>query len=141
MVDRDHLEPTYSLIDRILRLSLVELADFGGAKYDGDFSLSLEEAERREHDYVAADRHPFGRRILDLAAAGEHCSSTCAHAGGTGSASWSRPSGARPNRQPSRWNRSLYTARRAPRVARVLAVRSDRVSRAALSEAIPGEVL
>src|SRR3954453_1634402 len=31
--------------------------------------------------------------------------------------------------------------RRAPRVARVLAVRSDRVSRAALSEAIPGEVL
>jgi hypothetical protein len=54
MAERDHLEPTYSLIDRILRVSHGELADFGGAKYDGDFSLSLEEAQRPEHDYVAS---------------------------------------------------------------------------------------
>ena len=37
MADRDDLEFTYSLIDRIFRLSLGELADFSGAKYDGDF--------------------------------------------------------------------------------------------------------
>ena len=42
MADRDDLDFTYSLIDRIFRLSLGELADFSGAKYDGDFSLSLE---------------------------------------------------------------------------------------------------
>jgi hypothetical protein len=54
MAERDHLEPTYSLIDRILRVSRGELADFGGAKYDGDFSLSLEEAQWPEHDYVAS---------------------------------------------------------------------------------------
>jgi hypothetical protein len=53
MADRGDLEFTYSLIDRIFRLSLGELADFSGAKYDGDFSLSLEEAQRRKHDYVA----------------------------------------------------------------------------------------
>src|SRR4051794_38555237 len=53
MADRRDLEFTYSLIDRIFRLSLGELADFSGAKYDGDFSMTLEEAQRRKHDYVA----------------------------------------------------------------------------------------
>jgi cyclopropane-fatty-acyl-phospholipid synthase len=67
MADRDDLEFTYSLIDRIFRLSLGELADFSGAKYDGDFTLSLEEAQRRKHDYVAEQIgiEP-GRRVLDL---------------------------------------------------------------------------
>jgi cyclopropane-fatty-acyl-phospholipid synthase len=67
MADRDDLEFTYSLIDRIFRLSLGELADFSGAKYDGDFSLSLEEAQRRKHEYVAQQIgiEP-GRRVLDL---------------------------------------------------------------------------
>jgi cyclopropane-fatty-acyl-phospholipid synthase len=67
MADRKDLEFTYSLIDRIFRLSLGELADFSGAKYDGDFSLSLEEAQRRKHDYVAEQIgiEP-GRRVLDL---------------------------------------------------------------------------
>ena len=67
MADRDDLEFTYSLIDRVFRLSLGELADFSGALYDGDFSLSLEEAQRRKHDYVAEQIgiEP-GRRVLDL---------------------------------------------------------------------------
>jgi len=67
MAERADLEFTYSLIDRIFRLSLGELADFSGAKYDGDFSLSLEEAQRRKHDYVAEQIgiEP-GRRVLDL---------------------------------------------------------------------------
>jgi cyclopropane-fatty-acyl-phospholipid synthase len=67
MADRDDLEFTYSLIDRIFRLSLGELADFSGAKYDGDFSLTLEEAQRRKHDYVAEQIGIGpGRRVLDL---------------------------------------------------------------------------
>jgi cyclopropane-fatty-acyl-phospholipid synthase len=67
MADRGDLEFTYSLIDRIFRLSLGELADFSGAKYDGDFSLSLEQAQRRKHEYVAEQIgiEP-GRRVLDL---------------------------------------------------------------------------
>jgi cyclopropane-fatty-acyl-phospholipid synthase len=67
MADRDDLEFTYSLIDRLFRLSLGELADFSGAKYDGDFSLSLEAAQRRKHEYVAAQIgiEP-GRRVIDL---------------------------------------------------------------------------
>jgi cyclopropane-fatty-acyl-phospholipid synthase len=67
MADRDDLEFTYSLIDRIFRLSLGDLADFSGAKYDGDFSMSLEEAQRRKHDYVAEQIGIGpGRRVLDL---------------------------------------------------------------------------
>jgi cyclopropane-fatty-acyl-phospholipid synthase len=67
MADRSDLEFTYSLIDRIFRLSLGELADFSGAKYDGDFSLTLEQAQRRKHEYVAEQIgiEP-GRRVLDL---------------------------------------------------------------------------
>ena len=67
MANRADLEFTYSLIDRIFRLSLGELADFSCAKYDGDFSMSLEDAQRRKHAYIA-DRIGIapGRRLLDL---------------------------------------------------------------------------
>jgi cyclopropane-fatty-acyl-phospholipid synthase len=67
MADREDLEFTYSLIDRVFRLSLGELADFSGAKYDGQFALSLEEAQRRKHEYVAEQIGIGpGRRVLDL---------------------------------------------------------------------------
>ncbi|HEV2771113.1 MAG TPA: class I SAM-dependent methyltransferase [Solirubrobacteraceae bacterium] len=67
MADRRDLEFSYSLTDRILRLSLGELADFSGAKFDGDFDLSLEEAQRRKHEYVAEQIGIGpGRRVLDL---------------------------------------------------------------------------
>src|SRR5579859_1949504 len=67
MAERTDLDFTYSLTDRMIRLSLGELADFSGAKYDGDFSLSLEQAQRRKHEYVAEQIgiEP-GRRVLDL---------------------------------------------------------------------------
>jgi cyclopropane-fatty-acyl-phospholipid synthase len=67
MADRRDIDFTYSLTDRIIRLSLGELADFSGAKYDGDFSLSLEQAQCRKHEYVAQQIGIGpGRRVLDL---------------------------------------------------------------------------
>jgi cyclopropane-fatty-acyl-phospholipid synthase len=67
MADRNDIDFTYSLTDRIIRLSLGELADFSGAKYDGGFSVSLEQAQRRKHDYVAEQIGIGpGRRVLDL---------------------------------------------------------------------------
>src|SRR3954453_6752099 len=67
MADRGDLEFTYSLIDSIFRLSLGELADFSGARYLGDFSLSLEEAQRRKHEFVGEQIGIGpGRRVLDL---------------------------------------------------------------------------
>src|SRR6201996_9550910 len=67
MADRRDVDFTYSLSDRIVRLSLGELPDFSGAKFDGDFSLGLEQAQRRKHDYVAEQVGIGpGRRLLDL---------------------------------------------------------------------------
>ena len=67
MATREEIDFTYSLTDRVFRLSMGELADFSGAKYDGDFSLSLEEAQRRKHEYVAEQIGIGpGRRVLDL---------------------------------------------------------------------------
>jgi cyclopropane-fatty-acyl-phospholipid synthase len=67
MALQSEIEFTYSLIDRIFRLSLGEHADFSGAKYDGDFSLTLEEAQRRKHDYIAEQvRLDRGHRVIDL---------------------------------------------------------------------------
>ena len=81
MADREDLEFTYSLIDRMFRLSLGELADFSCAKYDGDFSMSLEDAQRRKHEYVAEQTGIGpGRRLLDLAVVGGRCSTSSATA-------------------------------------------------------------
>ena len=67
MAGRADLDFTYSLTDRIIRLSLGELPDFSGAKYDGDFSLTLEQAQRRKHEYIAEQIGIApGRRVLDL---------------------------------------------------------------------------
>src|SRR5437588_6453680 len=67
MADRKDIDFSYSLTDRVVRLSLGELADFSGAKYDGDFSLTLEQAQRRKHEYVAEQIEiESGRRVLDL---------------------------------------------------------------------------
>jgi cyclopropane-fatty-acyl-phospholipid synthase len=67
VADRRDLDFTYSLIDRLFRLSLGEQADFSGAKFDGDFSLTLEQAQRRKHEYVAEQIGIGpGRRLIDL---------------------------------------------------------------------------
>jgi cyclopropane-fatty-acyl-phospholipid synthase len=67
LADRGDIDFTYSLTDRVFRLSMGELADFSGAKYDGDFSLTLEQAQRRKHEYVAEQIGIApGRRVLDV---------------------------------------------------------------------------
>ncbi|MGA2763831.1 MAG: class I SAM-dependent methyltransferase [Spirochaetia bacterium] len=67
MASRQEMEYTYSLMDQIFRLSIGERGDFSGAMYDGDFSLSLEEAQDRKHRFIA-DMLNVGKgtRILDM---------------------------------------------------------------------------
>jgi cyclopropane-fatty-acyl-phospholipid synthase len=67
MSNRRDLDFSYTLTDRIVRLSLGELTDFSGAKYDGDFTLSLEEAQHRKYEYIAEQIGiEQGRRVLDV---------------------------------------------------------------------------
>src|SRR5436190_15415856 len=61
------------------------MADFSGAKYDGDFSLSLEEAQARKHDYVAEQIGIGpGRRLLDLGCGWGALLNAVRNRGGTG---------------------------------------------------------
>jgi cyclopropane-fatty-acyl-phospholipid synthase len=67
MADRKDLDFTYSLIDEVFRASLGEHADFSGARFMGDFSLTLEEAQARKHEFIAEQIGIGpGRRVLDL---------------------------------------------------------------------------
>jgi cyclopropane-fatty-acyl-phospholipid synthase len=67
LAQQKDIEFSYTLTDKVIRLALGDMADFSGAKYDGDFSMSLEEAQRRKHEYVA-ERLGIepGMRVLDL---------------------------------------------------------------------------
>jgi cyclopropane-fatty-acyl-phospholipid synthase len=45
-----------------------ETGDYSGAKYDGDFSMSLEEAQKAKHKFIADNLHiKKGSKVLDMA--------------------------------------------------------------------------
>lgn len=47
------IEHIYSTMDKIFRLSMGETGDFSCAKFDGDFSKSLDEAQRDKYGFIA----------------------------------------------------------------------------------------
>jgi cyclopropane-fatty-acyl-phospholipid synthase len=68
MADKKDLDFTYTTIDKIFRLSMGETGDYSGAKYDGDFSMSLEEAQLAKHKFIADSLHiKKGSKVLDMA--------------------------------------------------------------------------
>ena len=68
MAEKQDLDFTYTTIDKIFRLSIGETGDFSGAKYDGDFSMSLEEAQRAKHKFIADSLNiGKGSKVLDMA--------------------------------------------------------------------------
>ncbi len=68
MAEKKDLDFTYTTIDKLFRLSMGESADYSGAKYDGDFSMSLEAAQKRKHSFIADSLNiKKGSRVLDMA--------------------------------------------------------------------------
>jgi len=68
MADKQDLDFTYTTIDKIFRLSIGETGDYSGAKYDGDFSMSLEEAQRAKHKFIADSLNiKEDSKVLDMA--------------------------------------------------------------------------
>lgn len=64
---KKEMDFTYTNIDKFIRYSLGENPVFSNALYNGDFSLSLEEAQRRKHEFVTeALGIKKGSRVLDL---------------------------------------------------------------------------
>jgi cyclopropane-fatty-acyl-phospholipid synthase len=67
MADKKDLDFTYSTIDRIFRLSIGEHGDFSGAMYNGDFTMSLEEAQRKKHTFISDQLNiAEGTKVLDM---------------------------------------------------------------------------
>lgn len=68
MADQKDMDFTYTTIDKIFRLSIGETGDFSGAKYDGDFSMTLEEAQKAKHKFIADSLNiEKGSKVLDMA--------------------------------------------------------------------------
>jgi len=68
MADKKDLDFTYTTIDEIFRLSMGESADYSGAKYDGNFSMTLEDAQKEKHKFIADSLNiKKGSRVLDMA--------------------------------------------------------------------------
>jgi cyclopropane-fatty-acyl-phospholipid synthase len=67
MADQKDLDYTYTLFDKIFRFCFGETGDFSGAMYNGDFSMSLEEAQRRKHEFIVENLNiKEGSRVLDM---------------------------------------------------------------------------
>lgn len=67
MAEKKDLDFTYTTIDKIFRLSIGETGDFSGAKYDGDFSKSLEEAQKEKHRFISDSLNiKKGSKVLDM---------------------------------------------------------------------------
>lgn len=67
MADKQDLDFTYSTIDRIFRLSMGEMADFSGAMYNGNFSITLEQAQEAKHQFIVKKLNITPEsRVLDM---------------------------------------------------------------------------
>ncbi|WP_338870710.1 class I SAM-dependent methyltransferase [Spirosoma sp. SC4-14] len=67
MASQQDLDFTYTTIDKIFRLSMGQTGDYSGAMYNGDFSLTLEQAQRQKHKFIADSLGVGpGTRILDM---------------------------------------------------------------------------
>jgi cyclopropane-fatty-acyl-phospholipid synthase len=67
MASKDDIDFTYTTLDKIFRLSIGEAADFSGARYNGDFSLSLGEAQRAKHEFICDQLNVGkGSKVLDM---------------------------------------------------------------------------
>jgi cyclopropane-fatty-acyl-phospholipid synthase len=68
MADKKDLDFTYTTIDAIFRLSMGETGDYSGAKYDGDFTMTLEEAQKAKHKFIADSLNIHeNSKVLDMA--------------------------------------------------------------------------
>jgi len=67
MASRQEIESTYNYMDQLFRLTYGECADISAAMFNGDFSKTLEEAQRDKHEYILDNIHCEAKsRILDV---------------------------------------------------------------------------
>ena len=67
MAGKEDIDFTYTTLDKIFRLSIGETADFSAARYLGNFSKTLEEAQREKHEFMTDELSiKEGSKVLDM---------------------------------------------------------------------------
>jgi cyclopropane-fatty-acyl-phospholipid synthase len=67
MATQSQIEETYNYMDEVFRAAYGEDADVSGAMFNGDFSLSLEQAQHAKHEYILTHLGVGpGKRVLDI---------------------------------------------------------------------------
>lgn len=67
MARQDEIVATYDYMDEYFRACLGDHADITCALYEGDFSLTLEQAQRRKHEFILRELgFREGTRVLDI---------------------------------------------------------------------------
>jgi cyclopropane-fatty-acyl-phospholipid synthase len=67
MAIQAQIEATYNYMDELFRITLGEHGDFSGAMYNGDFTLTLEQAQQAKRDFILEQLHIGpGSRVLDV---------------------------------------------------------------------------
>lgn len=67
MAGKQDIDFTYTTLDRIFRMSIGETADFSAAMYNGNFSMTLDEAQKAKHEFIERELNiKEGQRVLDM---------------------------------------------------------------------------
>jgi cyclopropane-fatty-acyl-phospholipid synthase len=67
MANQKDLDAHYTIMDKIFRLSLGEKGAYSCARFDGDFSMSIEEAQLRKYQFIIDGCNiKKGTKVLDM---------------------------------------------------------------------------
>lgn len=86
MASRQEIEATYDWLDRFQELRLGKFADITAAFFDGDFSKTLDQAQKDKHAWVleGIGASGSGKRVLDIGCGWGPMLKALADAGGAG---------------------------------------------------------
>ncbi len=67
MAVQSDLDAHYTVMDEIFRLSLGEMGAYSAARFDGDFSMTLEAAQEKKHKFIVDNCNiKKGSKVLDM---------------------------------------------------------------------------
>lgn len=67
MADQKELDAHYTNMDKIFRLSLGQKGAYSGARFEGDFSMTLEQAQENKHKFIVDNLNiKPGDKVLDM---------------------------------------------------------------------------
>ena len=67
MASKSDIDFTYTTMDRVFRASIGETADFSAAMYNGNFSITLSQAQRVKHEFIGKQLNIHeGSRVLEM---------------------------------------------------------------------------